>query len=61
MTLAILTLWLGSALGYYFADPEESVWGAIAFLPVAVLVSIAFPIMVIVLGLALLVSKVRQW
>lgn len=58
MTIAILALWFGSALGYYFADPEESAIGATLFLPLAILTALAIPLIVVLIGLSLLAAKV---
>ena len=63
--MTLLIFWLGTALGYFIAEPEENVMAAALFLPSAFIGTVLFVVLLIVAliawGCDSLYRKVSKW
>lgn len=63
--MTLLIFWLGTALGYFIANPEESITDAVLFLPAACLGTVLFASLLIVAliawGCDTVYKRVTKW
>ena len=63
--MTFLIFWLGTALGHFIADPEESPWAATLFLPSAFVGTVLFVLLLIVAlaawGFDSIHKRVSKW
>ena len=56
----LLIFWLGTALGHFIADPEESIWASLLFLPSFIVGTVLFGALLIVALIAWGVDSIRK-